>query len=40
MIQFALNGPHDMHWPHNFVPNCVAYTGTHDNETVTAGSPA
>ena len=22
--------------PHNYVPNCVAYTGTHDNDT-TAG---
>lgn len=21
------------HWPHTFVPNCVAYTGTHDNDT-------
>ncbi|MBA4067806.1 MAG: 4-alpha-glucanotransferase [Isosphaera sp.] len=34
VLQFALNGPLDIHWPHNFVPNCVAYTGTHDNETV------
>ncbi len=34
VLQFALNGPHDTHWPHNFVPNCVCYTGTHDNETV------
>jgi 4-alpha-glucanotransferase len=34
VLQFALNGPEDIHWPHNFVPNCVCYTGTHDNETV------
>jgi 4-alpha-glucanotransferase len=34
VLQFALNGPQDIHWPHNFVPNCVCYTGTHDNETV------
>ena len=34
VLQFALNGPHDIHWPHNFVPNTVCYTGTHDNETV------
>lgn len=33
VLQFALNGPDDLHWPHNFVPNCAAYTGTHDNET-------
>jgi 4-alpha-glucanotransferase len=34
VLQFALNGPHDIHWPHNFVPNTAVYTGTHDNETV------
>jgi 4-alpha-glucanotransferase len=34
VLQFSLNGPQDIHWPHNFVPNCVCYTGTHDNETV------
>jgi 4-alpha-glucanotransferase len=34
VIQFALGGPDDVHWPHNYVPNTVAYTGTHDNETV------
>jgi 4-alpha-glucanotransferase len=34
VLQFALNGPDDLHWPHNFVTNCAAYTGTHDNETV------
>ena len=34
VLQFALNGPDDIHWPHNFVPNTTCYTGTHDNETV------
>ena len=24
-----------MHKPHNYVINCVAYTGTHDNNTIT-----
>jgi 4-alpha-glucanotransferase len=35
VIQFALDGPVNLHWPHNYVPNCVCYTGTHDNDTVT-----
>jgi 4-alpha-glucanotransferase len=34
VLQFSLNGPHDLHWPHNFEVNSVCYTGTHDNETV------
>lgn len=34
VLQFALNGPEDIHWPHNYEPNVVCYTGTHDNETV------
>ena len=34
VIQFALEGPTNPHWPHNFVPNCACYTGTHDNDTV------
>ncbi|QJX00703.1 4-alpha-glucanotransferase [Frigoriglobus tundricola] len=34
VIQFALDGPTNLHWPHNFVPNSVCYTGTHDNDTV------
>jgi 4-alpha-glucanotransferase len=33
VLQFALGGPDNLHWPHNFVPNCACYTGTHDNET-------
>jgi 4-alpha-glucanotransferase len=34
VIQFALDGPTNLHWPHNYVPNLVSYTGTHDNDTV------
>lgn len=34
VLQFALNGPNDLHWPHNYEPNTACYTGTHDNETV------
>ena len=25
--------PDNIYRPHNYVPNCVAYTGTHDNST-------
>ncbi len=35
ILQFAFGGDamnHDL--PHNYEPNCVAYTGNHDNETV------
>ena len=34
VLQFATEGPVSLHWPHNFVPNCACYTGTHDNDTV------
>ena len=38
VLQFAVDpadvaGSND-YWPHNYNSNCVAYTGTHDNETV------
>ncbi len=33
VIQFALGGPDNPYWPHNYEPNTVAYTGTHDNDT-------
>lgn len=36
ILQFALGGPESPYWPHNYEPNTVAYTGTHDNDT-TAG---
>ena len=35
VLQFAFGGdfPHGAFLPHNHVRNCVAYTGTHDNNT-------
>ncbi len=34
VLQFAFDGLHaNIHTPHNHVPNSVAYTGTHDNNT-------
>src|SRR5690606_37340165 len=35
ILQFAFGGTHTSDFlPHNFTtPNCVVYTGTHDNET-------
>ncbi|MDO5400054.1 MAG: 4-alpha-glucanotransferase [Eubacteriales bacterium] len=38
VLQFAVD-PKDVagsneYWPHNYSQNCVVYTGTHDNETV------
>lgn len=33
VLQFAFTGPENPFLPHNYIPNCVAYTGTHDNDT-------
>jgi 4-alpha-glucanotransferase len=33
VLQFGFTGPENPFLPHNYVPNCVAYTGTHDNNT-------
>ena len=34
ILQFAFGGdPSDHALPHNYVRNCIAYTGTHDNDT-------
>lgn len=34
VLQFAFDGnPQNPYLPHNYVPHCVAYTGTHDNNT-------
>jgi 4-alpha-glucanotransferase len=35
ILQFAFGGAQENHFlPHNYdTPNCVVYTGTHDNET-------
>ena len=34
ILQFAFGGdPKNHDLPHNYIQNCVAYTGTHDNDT-------
>ncbi|MFM8220618.1 MAG: 4-alpha-glucanotransferase, partial [Planctomycetaceae bacterium] len=35
VLQFAFGDATgtSTHWPHNYVRNCIAYTGTHDNDT-------
>lgn len=34
ILQFAFDGSNDNHYlPHNYIKNCIAYTGTHDNDT-------
>jgi 4-alpha-glucanotransferase len=34
VLQFGFDGAAtNLHLPHNYVANCVAYTGTHDNDT-------
>jgi 4-alpha-glucanotransferase len=34
VLQFAFDGdPNNLYLPHNYPPNCVVYTGTHDNNT-------
>jgi len=36
ILQFAFieQTPKSIHSPHNYVPHCVSYTGTHDNNTL------
>ncbi|MEB3284576.1 MAG: 4-alpha-glucanotransferase [Candidatus Sericytochromatia bacterium] len=34
ILQFAFGGPGNAYLPHNYPANSVAYTGTHDNDTV------
>jgi 4-alpha-glucanotransferase len=34
LFAFGEDDPHHPYLPCNFIPNCVAYTGTHDNNTV------
>ncbi len=36
VLQFAFGGDLATHsyLPHNYIPNCIAYTGTHDNNTL------
>jgi 4-alpha-glucanotransferase len=33
ILQFGFTSPSDAFLPHNYTRNCVAYTGTHDNDT-------
>ena len=34
ILQFAFEDPNENDFlPHNYTPNCVCYTGTHDNDT-------
>jgi 4-alpha-glucanotransferase len=33
ILQFAFDKPANLFLPHNYTANCVAYTGTHDNDT-------
>ena len=33
ILQFAFSGPDNGFLPHHYTPNCVVYTGTHDNDT-------
>jgi 4-alpha-glucanotransferase len=34
ILQFGFSGAENPFLPHNYSTNCVAYTGTHDNDTV------
>ena len=33
ILQFAFSGPDNVFLPQHFIPNCVAYTVVHDNDT-------
>jgi 4-alpha-glucanotransferase len=33
ILQFGFTGPENPFLPHNYITSCVAYTGTHDNDT-------
>ena len=34
ILQFAFGGEDSLDLPHNYISNCVAYTGTHDNDVI------
>ena len=34
VLEFAFSGPDNAYLPHNYIKNCVCYTGTHDNDTI------
>ncbi len=39
VLQFAFKyWPDNMYLPHNYIQNCIAYTGTHDNNTTSIKS--
>lgn len=33
VLEFAFSDPSNLYLPHNYTPNCMCYTGTHDNDT-------
>lgn len=34
ILMFAFDGdPQNTHLPHHYIPNCIVYSGTHDNDT-------
>ena len=33
ILQFAFSGSENIFLPHHYLPNCVVYTGSHDNDT-------
>lgn len=39
VLEFAFSGPDNRYLPHNCVPRCVLYTGTHDNAPLAAWEP-
>ena len=34
IMQFGFAEGGEIHLPHNYTPNCIVYTGTHDNDTL------
>lgn len=34
VFQFSFLGGDNPHLPHNYIKNCIAYSGTHDNNTL------
>ena len=34
VLEFAFSDPSNAYLPHNYKPNCICYTGTHDNDTI------
>ncbi|WP_369282857.1 4-alpha-glucanotransferase [Oscillibacter sp. GMB15532] len=40
VLEFAFSGPDNRYLPHNCVPGCVLYTGTHDNAPLAGWEPS